>query len=174
MDTNLLEASQGFNHKIILYIHYYDTTESVCQYILIIFNLEVNMNKFVSIHLDRSSETPLYIQIYTGLVKLIENKDLTPGEKLPPIRRMASFFNVNTVTVVSAYKRLEADDYVKSRVGSGTYVLYPSEKGDQEELRDSKELIEFTEEAPELNYTKGGNLIKFDFSGASISPKYFP
>ena len=173
MDTNLLEASQGFNHKIILYIHYYDTTESVCQYILIIFNLEVNMNKFVSIHLDRSSETPLYIQIYTGLVKLIENKDLTPGEKLPPIRRMASFFNVNTVTVVSAYKRLEADDYVKSRWAAELCAV-SFRKGDQEELRDSKELIEFTEEAPELNYTKGGNLIKFDFSGASISPKYFP
>jgi 2-aminoadipate transaminase len=132
------------------------------------------MDKFVSIQLDRSSETPLYIQIYAGLVKLMENEVLTPGEKLPPIRRMASFFNVNTVTVVSAYKRLEANGYVKSRVGSGTYVLSPSEKGNQEELKGSEELMEFPEEAPDLNYTKDGNLIEFDFAGASISPRHFP
>ncbi|HHY70285.1 MAG TPA: GntR family transcriptional regulator, partial [Thermoanaerobacterales bacterium] len=53
------------------------------------------MDKFVSIHLDRSHEPPLYMQIYQGLVKLIENKTLATGEKLPSIRRMASFIGTH-------------------------------------------------------------------------------
>ncbi len=132
------------------------------------------MDKFVSIHLDRSHEPPLYMQIYQGLVKLIENKTLATGEKLPSIRRMASFFNVNTVTVVSAYKQLEDQGYVKSRVGSGTYVRFPSKKTDSQELKGSEKLTGFPEEAVESIHTRDGNLIKFDFAGASISPKYFP
>ena len=132
------------------------------------------MDKFVSIQFNRSSDTPLYIQIYKGLVKLIENKTLAPGEKLPPIRRMASFFNVNTVTVVNAYKRLDAQGYVESRVGSGTYVRFVSEKRDPEETKGSQKVMGFPEEATESIYTKQDSLIKFDFAGASISPQYFP
>jgi 2-aminoadipate transaminase len=142
--------------------------------LLICIYREVIMDIFVSIQLDRSLDTPLYIQIYNGLVELIENKTLNAGEKLPPIRQMASFFNVNAVTVVNAYKRLDAQGYVESRVGSGTYVRFPTEKSDPEELKGTQGITGFPEEAAESIYTKQDSWIKFDFAGASISPKYFP
>ena len=80
------------------------------------------MNRYVSIQLDRDLEKPLYIQIYEGILNLIKQNKLEPGEKLPAIRKLSSFLNVNTVTIVSAYKLLEEHGYVVSKVGSGTYV----------------------------------------------------
>ncbi|NLC62792.1 MAG: winged helix-turn-helix transcriptional regulator, partial [Thermoanaerobacterales bacterium] len=79
------------------------------------------MNKYVSIQIDRLMDKPLYFQICDGLIRLIKDGTLVPGEKLPSIRKMASYFDVNTVTVVNAYKKLETMGYVESRVGSGTY-----------------------------------------------------
>ncbi len=133
------------------------------------------MDKYVSIQLDRDIEKPLYIQIYEGLIKLIEDGFITTEEKLPPIRRMASFFNVNTVTVVNAYKQLEAMGYVESRVGSGTYVCYKHEKTEQERFSGYREVATgFPEESSESIHIKGDGSVRFDFASASISPEYFP
>lgn len=118
------------------------------------------MNKFVSIHIDRDLVKPLYLQIYEGLTELIEKGTVSFGEKLPPIRRMASFFDVNTVTIVKAYKQLETMGYVESRMGSGTYVCFNETKFD-----DITETMKFSEE---------NGSIRYDFASASISPKYFP
>ncbi len=132
------------------------------------------MDIFVPIQLDRASKTPLYIQIYENLVELIENKTFLQGERLPPIRQMADFFNVNTVTIVSAYKRLEKRGYVNSRVGSGTYVCFTNEGEDSEGLIASKRYTGFPEEVVESIHAENNQLVKFDFAGASISPEYFP
>ncbi|MCG0276406.1 MAG: PLP-dependent aminotransferase family protein [Thermosediminibacteraceae bacterium] len=122
------------------------------------------MEHFVSIHLDRSSDKPLYIQVYDGIVQLIKERKLSPGEKLPPIRKLASMLNVNSVTIVNAYRLLERDGFAISRVGSGTYV------------RPVGDIIEETSEI--ANRMSQGNeaLLKvpFNFSGTSISPEYFP
>lgn len=117
------------------------------------------MDKFVSIHIDREHAKPLYIQIYEGLIELMEKETLAFGEKLPAIRRMASFFDVNTVTIVKAYKELETMGYIESRVGSGTYVCFKKAKFDDTE----------TVKLPE-----GNSMIRYDFASASISPEYFP
>lgn len=127
------------------------------------------MDRYVSIQLDKHSEKPLYIQIYEGLVKLIEDGTVKPGEKLPPIRRMASLFNVNTVTVVNAYKQLEYIRYVESRVGSGTYVCFKPVKC--ENYENNEDIMGFQEEVIHVKYDKP---IRFDFASASISPRYFP
>lgn len=132
------------------------------------------MDRFVSIQLDPSSEKPLYLQIYNGLVDLIEKGIICYGEKLPPIRKMASFFNVNSVTVVNAYKHLEAQGYVESRVGSGTYVCFASNKNNPNEFGTAEEVFGLPHEADKSMYKDTVRPIKFDFAGASISPEYFP
>lgn len=132
------------------------------------------MNRFVSIQIDRNVEKPLYIQIFEGLTKLIEEGTIASGEKLPPIRRMASFFNVNAVTVVNAYKQLENLGYVDSRVGSGTYVRFSPERVESEDSNVFEEVSGFSEEALESIHFKGDVSIRFDFASASIPPNYFP
>lgn len=132
------------------------------------------MDKFVSIHLDRTSDVPLYIQIYNGMVQLIASGVITCGQQLPPIRSMASFFDVNTVTIVNAYKKLQADGYAKSKIGSGTYVSFIGKKTHLGEFDVPIENMLSSDSAAESVYVKKDGFIKFDFVGASISPKYFP
>jgi len=132
------------------------------------------MDKFVSIQLDPSSEIPLYLQIYNGIVDLIEEGIIVRGEKLPPIRKMASFFKVNSVTVVNAYKHLEVQGYVESRVGSGTYVCYSSKKNNPDEFGTSEEVFSLSHRGHKSMFRDTARSIKFDFASASIAPDYFP
>lgn len=121
------------------------------------------MDKFVSIHLERNSDKPLYLQLYESIVKMIEEKKLSPGEKLPTIRKLSSILNVNPVTVVNAYRLLERDGYVTSRVGSGTYVRLAVNLVTEGNIsEDIEEERSFAHQFP------------YDFGGAFISPEYFP
>ncbi|MGI6469687.1 MAG: PLP-dependent aminotransferase family protein [Syntrophomonadaceae bacterium] len=79
---------------------------------------------FVSIQLQRDDPLPLYRQLYLHIEKAILSGRLEPGQKLPPIRRLAARLGVNTVTVVQAYRCLERAGLAAARVGSGTFVAY--------------------------------------------------
>lgn len=76
----------------------------------------------MNIVLDRSSRTPLYMQIRNALRELIINGDLAPGYRLPPERKLAGILDVNRSTVVKAYEELAADGLIESFVGRGTTV----------------------------------------------------
>lgn len=77
---------------------------------------------FVSIQLSKTITTPLYVQLYKQLVEMIKQHTLSPGYKLPPVRKLALQLNINPSTVVSAYKELEQNNFVFCRRGSGSYV----------------------------------------------------
>ncbi|MEG6611307.1 PLP-dependent aminotransferase family protein [Pseudoclostridium thermosuccinogenes] len=77
---------------------------------------------FSSITIDKDSETPLYIQLYENIKKMIEGNILAPDMKLPSVRQLASSLHVNQITVVSALKLLQKDGFIYTRPGSGTYV----------------------------------------------------
>jgi|SRR5690554_326917 len=80
----------------------------------------------VPIHLDKDGTVPLYSQIVTALARAIDSGQLPPDTRLPSIRALAKQLEVNSVTVVTAYKELEQQGYVWSRMGSGTFVRSPS------------------------------------------------
>ncbi len=52
----------------------------------------------------------------------IAGRSLTPGARLPSIRKQAAALKVSPSTVVEAYERLVADGAIHSRPGSGFYV----------------------------------------------------
>lgn len=68
------------------------------------------------------TETPKYIQIVKNLKKLIDSNMVEDGEKLPPIRKLSKILGVNTVTIINAYDKLEAEGYAMQKMGSGTYA----------------------------------------------------
>lgn len=72
--------------------------------------------------IDRSSNDPLYMQIYEQLRRLILSGDLSVGSHLPPIRELASELSVSRITVSNAYQELFADGLVEGQVGRGTIV----------------------------------------------------
>lgn len=80
------------------------------------------MNNNIILQLDRNLKVPMYMQLYHKLKDLIEMGQIDEGEKLPSIRSLANYLQVNNVTIINAYKLLEQDSLVYSKEGSGTYV----------------------------------------------------
>ena len=76
----------------------------------------------VVIQLERESKTPLAEQIADGIRQRIRANVVPPHAKLPPARTLAKRLGVNPATVVAAYRKLAAEGWVESRVGSGTYI----------------------------------------------------
>lgn len=52
----------------------------------------------------------------------IANRALSPGDRLPSVRRFAETMGVSPSTVVEAYDRLAAEGVIRARRGSGFYV----------------------------------------------------
>lgn len=77
------------------------------------------------IHVDRDSDVPAYRQICERVIALVESGDLTPGERLPPTRRLAQSAGVHRSTVLRAYEELWALGYLQSRPGSYSTIRRP-------------------------------------------------
>lgn len=72
--------------------------------------------------LDLASRVPIYEQLYNNVIKLASVGVIRPYDKLPPVRTLASQLGVNPNTVAKAYRTLEADGYISSTVGRGTFL----------------------------------------------------
>jgi DNA-binding transcriptional regulator YhcF (GntR family) len=84
----------------------------------------------VSIRVVHPSARPPYEQIREQLADLISVGRLRTGDKLPPVRQLASDRGLANNTVVRAYRELEAAGLVRSRRGSGTQVIAPAAAAD--------------------------------------------
>lgn len=67
-------------------------------------------------------EIPKYIQIAKNIKRLIDSGKISNGEKLPSIRGLSKFLNVNNDTIVNAYRKLQSEGYAFLKMGSGTYA----------------------------------------------------
>ncbi len=86
----------------------------------------------MQIHLSRSDERPLYVQIMDGVRRGLVRGTLRPEDPLPSVRDLASDLRVNPRTVSQAYAELERDGVVQIRHGKGTFVA-PEVRPDQRE-----------------------------------------
>lgn len=80
------------------------------------------------ININRTSEIPLYQQIFDELRGMIINKVLPFDTKLPSIRKAAEVLEVNSVTIVNAYRLLEDTGLARKKQGSGTFVSFEGKK----------------------------------------------
>jgi DNA-binding transcriptional regulator YhcF (GntR family) len=76
----------------------------------------------VNIAVSRSLGIPIATQIRDQIVAAISVGDLRPGDRLPTIRQLAAFLDINRNTVAQVYRLLEAEGYVITRAGGGTTV----------------------------------------------------
>ncbi len=65
------------------------------------------------LHLDMSSDVPLYLQIRNQVVLGIGRGELQPGEGLPTVRQLAEDVGINTMTVNKAYALLKSEGYIE-------------------------------------------------------------
>ncbi|MFK0295239.1 FadR/GntR family transcriptional regulator [Streptomyces sp. NPDC090442] len=61
-------------------------------------------------------------RLAAGLLDLIAERGLVPGDSLPTVRALADQFGVTPPTLREALRRLQATDAVQLRHGSGTFV----------------------------------------------------
>ena len=74
------------------------------------------------LHLDFSSDVPIYQQIRNEIVLGIAGGRLAPGEKLPTVRALADEAGVNMMTVSKAYQLLKQEGYILTNRRSGAVV----------------------------------------------------
>lgn len=74
--------------------------------------------------LNYRDSRPIYGQIKDGLRRMIVSGALEPGEKLPSIRAMAVDLAINPNTIQRAYTELEAEGFIYSVPGKGSYTAH--------------------------------------------------
>lgn len=92
---------------------------------------------------------PIYEQIYDGLRRLMLTGAIAPEEKLPSVRELAAELAINPNTIQRAYAQLEAEGYVYSVAGRGSFV---AENGDQNARRMAELTASLRETIEELRH----------------------
>ena len=99
---------------------------------------------------------PFYEQVKDDLRRLVVTGVLQPGEKLPSVRELAGQLAINPNTIQRAYRELEAEGYIVSVPGKGSFAAHREQADDprrgellarlQETVRELKWLGMTTEE----------------------------
>ena len=104
--------------------------------------------------LDYRDSRPLYQQVKDSLRRMMLTGLLEPDEKLPSVRSLATQLAINPNTIQRAYAELEAEGYIYSVAGRGSFVS----AGDGEHLRRVADLtgrlVPLLEELKSLGYTR--------------------
>jgi GntR family transcriptional regulator len=74
------------------------------------------------IHLDYRDARPIYTQIMDNFRNQIRANVLAEGDKLPSVRELASELAINPNTIQRAYRELEAEGWIASVSGKGSFV----------------------------------------------------
>jgi DNA-binding transcriptional MocR family regulator len=109
-------------------------------------------------------EEAKYIIIAHKIKKMIDENRIDDGERLPSIRALSELLNVNRVTVVNAYKKLESEGYAVQKMGSGTFA----------KMRDISRNInkEYSNGFKRIPKESIGKYI--DFTGETLCTDFFP
>ena len=78
---------------------------------------------FEMIRLDRMAAEPLHQQLYRQIRDELVSGSFSDGSsRLPSSRALAADLGISRLTVNLAFEKLHAEGYLRSRVGSGTFV----------------------------------------------------
>ena len=88
------------------------------------------------LNLDYRDARPIYEQVRDGLRRLMVTGAIQEGEKLPSVRSLASRLAINPNTRQRAYESLEAEGYLYSVPGKGSFAAPHTgvDQGRKEEL----------------------------------------
>ncbi|MDW7759834.1 MAG: GntR family transcriptional regulator [Acidobacteriota bacterium] len=88
----------------------------------------------MKIIISNASPDPIYEQISRQIKAQILSGDLSEGEALPSIRRLAQDLQISVITTKRAYDELEREGFINTVGGKGTFVAVQN----QELLREKK------------------------------------
>ena len=79
------------------------------------------------LNLDFRDTRPIYEQVKDNLRRLMVSGAIREGEKLPSVRSLASSLAINPNTIQRAYEALEAEGYLYSVPGKGSFAAAGSQ-----------------------------------------------
>ena len=106
------------------------------------------------IHLDYRDTRPIYEQVKDGLRRLMVTGALRGGDKLPSVRQLATQLAINPNTIARAYSELEAESFVCTVSGKGTFVAEGREQNDSRKRELMGRIAPVLQELRELGMTK--------------------
>lgn len=72
--------------------------------------------------IDVQSKTPIFEQLKKQILEFISIQVLSPNDKFPSVRSLASQLGVNPNTVAKAYQELETQGYIYTVKGKGCFI----------------------------------------------------
>ena len=76
----------------------------------------------MEIFLSNAGQAPIYAQIARQIKQQILSGQLRAGEPLPSIRLLAKELRISVITTKRAYEELEADGFIVTQAGRGSFV----------------------------------------------------
>lgn len=83
--------------------------------------------------IDPRSSTPIYLQLVQGVKEAVARGVLQAGDRIPPVRELASELMINPNTIAKAYQRLEQDGIIETMRSRGTFVAKGAVRKDTEQ-----------------------------------------
>lgn len=88
----------------------------------------------MDIIISNGSDKPIYEQITSQMKDLILTGELSAGTQLPSIRSLANSLRISAITTKRAYADLEAEGFIETVPGKGSFVA----GGNTELLREER------------------------------------
>ena len=96
----------------------------------------------MDIIISNASNRPIYDQIASQMKALIMTGELAEGQQLPSIRALANDLRISVITTKRAYADLEAQGFIETVQGKGSFVAGGNaELVREEHLRRIEELL---------------------------------
>ena len=99
------------------------------------------------ISLNYRDARPIYEQVKDGMRHLMVTGAIQEGEKLPSVRALAAALAINPNTIQRAYEALEAEGYLSTVAGKGSFAAAQAEAN---QARREELLRQFDAAATEL------------------------
>ena len=97
----------------------------------------------MNIIISNSSSEPIYEQIKKAIKQAIYTNELKEEEILPSVRVLANDLKISFLTVKKAYDELEAEGFIKTVQGKGSFVAPKNlEIIKEEKLKEIQDYIE--------------------------------
>lgn len=112
--------------------------------------------------IDKSSQEPIYQQLYKHFKELIENGTYQEGDVFPSENEMLNEYDASRITIRRAINDLEHDGYLKKRRGAGTIVAPRKTK------RDLSKFTSFGGSAKVQGHIPGSIILEFKTVEAGV------
>jgi GntR family transcriptional regulator len=82
----------------------------------------------VKVVIANSSPDPIYEQISKQIKNQIISNELSEGDPLPSIRKLAMELQISVITTKRAYENLEKEGFIDTVAGKGCYVAHQNKE----------------------------------------------